>query len=227
MPAAAQQHPPRSAASGAQLLATALALLVPSSCTEEPSCPQETVVAGSLEIFAHEASRPGATRKSQGSGGDRACSGRGVLPWTRITRAQAEALCRASGFSLCTRLEWQRACGGPQQQPYPYGSRETAQICNDYLAGSTRPLPAGEKQGCVSPEGAYDMVGNVWEWVLPDADPGAAAAGEELYAGGSYKVTQLSRSLHPNRCDSEVRPASGSGYQAEDVGFRCCRPVTR
>jgi hypothetical protein len=71
---------------------------------------QEFVTLGSTQIMKYEASRPSATATSQGTGGSYVCSRADVLPWTNVTRPQAQAACAAIGARLCTEAEWETAC---------------------------------------------------------------------------------------------------------------------
>jgi hypothetical protein len=88
----------------------------------------------------------------------------GVTPSTLMTWFQAAAAARNAGKRLPSNAEWQvAALGTPDGAPC---------IVN----GGGPPRPTGTA-GCVSDVGAFDMVGNVWEWVadwvpLPTACPG-------------------------------------------------------
>jgi formylglycine-generating enzyme required for sulfatase activity len=61
----------------------------------------------------------------------------GVFPQAYVSRVESEAACAAAGKRLCTRKEWQRACGyragvtptGPAAV-YPYGDRWQPDRCN-------------------------------------------------------------------------------------------------
>ena len=71
---------------------------------------QDFVTIGSVNIMKYEASRPNATAGSQGTGGTYVCSRADVIPWTNVTRPQAQAACVAIGARLCTEAEWESAC---------------------------------------------------------------------------------------------------------------------
>src|SRR6185312_7258602 len=45
----------------------------------------------------------------------------GAIPTTNITQDEALGLCAAQGKRLCTELELERACKGPENQTYEYG----------------------------------------------------------------------------------------------------------
>ncbi len=82
----------------------------------------------------------------------------GVLPTTCITWFQAEQACRLSGKRLVTNQEWQAAAQGT---PDPGESDDQQSTCSTASAFGTL---SGARSGCVSSHGAYDMVGNAWEW---------------------------------------------------------------
>lgn len=91
-------------------------------------------------------------------------------PVTHISWADAKKFCEwASARTqrtvfLPSEAEWEKAARGTDGFIYPWGDSWDASKCNssDSNTGGTRPVtkfPEG-----VSPYGALDMVGNVWEW---------------------------------------------------------------
>jgi hypothetical protein len=82
----------------------------------------------------------------------------GVLPSHSLTWFQATAVARNSGKRLPTNAEWQAAALGT-----PDGTD-----CHVPVPGGPGPfgtVPTGSKGNCVSDVGAFDMVGNLVEWV--------------------------------------------------------------
>jgi hypothetical protein len=117
-------------------------------------------------IYRYEASRPDATATSAGAQEFRPCSRAGVLPWANMSFADAQAACQAVGKRLCTAIEWEAACAGPDGWLYPYGSAYAADACNgvdyDGIPGGgddDARLPAGSVSTCVSADGLFDMSG--------------------------------------------------------------------
>lgn len=125
-------------------------------------------------------------------------------PLTGVSRGKAAELCEQAGGRLCTELEWERACKGPEGTTF---------------AGSTSwdPKCAKEPASCASGFGVLGMGATHREWtaseVLPieDMQPRAAAV---RGARGSA-VGPDHRCAH--------RTAIDPGASAEDLGFRCCR----
>jgi formylglycine-generating enzyme required for sulfatase activity len=98
----------------------------------------------------------------------------GVTPAHTINYFIAAAACRNSGRRLPSNAEWQAAALGT---PDPWPQDDPANQCN--LEGASTTL-TGARSKCVSDVGAYDMVGNVIEFV---ADWGALAT-----AGANWDV---------------------------------------
>jgi hypothetical protein len=126
--------------------------------------------------------------------------GAGASPSVGLDISGARAACAGRGKRLCTRSEWRRACGGT----YPYGKEYDPERCNTAgVDGTPKPIAAaGSKKGCMSPSGAFDMVGNVAEWTS-----------DGFINGG----TSL-RNSDDATCGSASRRAGGAPH----VGFRCC-----
>jgi hypothetical protein len=122
-----------------------------------------------------------------------------AMPRTNISFTEASRICHSRGERLCTDSEWEYACRGKGGTSYPYGQIFDAVQCNTQ-GGEV--APAGSFTGCRSGSGAYDMSGNVAEWVVSGAQRGGSA----MRAQG--------------RCSTAVRPSSNEGSVA--VGVRCC-----
>ena len=118
--------------------------------------------------------------------------GRGRTPKHGVSLAQARAACSARGLRLCNAKEWLRSCGSL----FPYGRTFKPDLCN---TGATGVLKAGQKKGCRSRWGVYDLSGNVSEWV----DEGVAM-------GGTAKAVE----------GHATCPARSGGGPL--TGFRCC-----
>ncbi|MBN2188425.1 MAG: SUMF1/EgtB/PvdO family nonheme iron enzyme, partial [Chitinispirillaceae bacterium] len=96
--------------------------------------------------------------------------------------------------------EWKWACAGLEGRAYPYGNGFIEGRCNN----DTRAVAAsGSRGSCVSPWGAYDMAGNIFEWVV-------AANGKPALMGGPYSKCQ-NVSYAQN---GDAKPQSG---------VRCCK----
>src|SRR5690606_39219466 len=72
----------------------------------------------------------------------------GAIPITNLTRQEASALCVEQGKRLCTELEWERACKGPDNRTYEYGETYRAETCRTGRRAELR--PSGYHVGCQS-----------------------------------------------------------------------------
>lgn len=75
----------------------------------------------------------------------------GELPWRNVTYHQAQNLCAKRGARLPTTDEWHQIALGTSD----------SDVCNS--DGGV--APTASYDACISGLGAYDMIGNVWEWV--------------------------------------------------------------
>jgi formylglycine-generating enzyme required for sulfatase activity len=189
-------------------------------------------------------------------------SARGVRPQSYISRVEAALACEHAGKRLCSVSEWFRACSGPRKTQYPYGDAFEEGRCN---VGKSHLLSlrhgkdprawkydehfndpelcqapgflgrTGEHAGCVSVEGAFDLVGNLHEWVADRVDPSLAGklpltegirrrlgsnTGKGVFMGGFFSTTNE----HGRGC-SFVTAAHEPSYHDYSTGFRCCREL--
>jgi formylglycine-generating enzyme len=162
----------------------------------------------------------------------RALSVEGAVPQGYITQTQAAAACAEAGKRLCTDEEWLLACQGAEGRLYPHGGDASAcntvrechpavqyfETTDDWIWSELgnpclNQLPdglalTGEYASCVSPEGVYDLVGNLHEWT---ADP------EGTFRGGFY-VDAL---LNGTGCLYRTTAHNVSHWDYS-TGFRCC-----
>jgi hypothetical protein len=105
----------------------------------------------------------------------------GVMPSAFITKFQAGAAARNSGKRLPTSQEWQDAALGT---PDTGGADNGTTTCNtDNLVPGV--ASTGSRSACISDVGAFDMVGNLWEWVA-DWVPLSTTCVTGLFGTGDY-----------------------------------------
>jgi len=136
----------------------------------------------------------------------------GAIAETGMTRSEAERLCHEQEKRLCTELEWERACKGPQNLTYEYGDRYDPSIC---ATGASDALaPNGVNARCVSAFGVQDMHGGPWNWTASDWGRGSKKK-RVTVRGGNGRDGEL-----VGRCANgrAVHPGKGDGR----IGVRCC-----
>jgi hypothetical protein len=113
----------------------------------------------------------------------------GVTPSRFINWFQAAAAARNAGKRLPTSAEWQAAALGT---PDPGASPGPAE-CN---TSSASPGLTGARANCVSDVGAFDMVGNLIEWVA-EWVPRSTACVPALFAGDANCLAGASTTAGP------------------------------
>ncbi len=140
----------------------------------------------------------------------------GAIPTTNVTRDEAEQLCTGKAKRLCTELEWERACKGPDNSSYEYGETYRAASCGTGVSpAEAAKRPSGEHALCRSAFGVADMHGGVWEWTESAWGRGAVAPALGVLRGGNAVAGEL-----VGRCANAIgRPSS---KRSPTNGVRCC-----
>lgn len=95
--------------------------------------------------------------------------------------------------------------GGAEQRSYPWGNTFDAAKANTKESELNQPTPVHTYPAGATPEGLFDLAGNVWEWLLER--PGDLAGGA-FYSEESEVGVSLRRWRYPDGWSSAV-------------GFRC------
>ncbi len=83
-----------------------------------------------------------------------------AVPWRNISQDQAKVACAKAGKRLATGQEWMQAALGTPDKDSSWGDND-CQVDNNW---EDQPGKTGQAGDCQSSFGAFDMVGNVWEW---------------------------------------------------------------
>jgi formylglycine-generating enzyme required for sulfatase activity len=132
------------------------------------------------------------------------------LPRERITWTEAAAFCEQRGATLPTEAQWEYAARGTQGKQYPWGDgyeKGYANVARDVDETS----PVGRYPDGVSWVGAYDLSGNVWEWVA------------DWYAAGYYKTSRKNDPVGPT--SGKYRVARGGSWYNYTPDGRAARRI--
>jgi formylglycine-generating enzyme required for sulfatase activity len=110
----------------------------------------------------------------------------GMPPWSYISQTQAAVACAKAGKRLPSDAEWYQASLGT---PDP-SSNWTLDDCQVAKNWTSQPGLTGSGKNCYSPYGAYDMIGNVWEWVRAEIVDGSLN-GKPLPSSGYVKEVNI------------------------------------
>lgn len=144
-------------------------------------------------------------------------------PRVDITYAEATEYCVKRGTRLPSDMEWFYSASGPNGYVYPWGNEFTASNAVVNSNSGSHPAFVGSKPGGVSWIGAFDMSGNVWEWVDGttgiDFDNRKKPDGVEILRGGSWDDSEsISRTDRRYIVDAEIKGST--------IGFRCAMDYT-
>ncbi len=139
-------------------------------------------------------------------------------PASWMTRDEARAFAAQRDMRLPTVVEWLLIAAGPQGRLFPWGDTRFDSVADTLDFGLMRPVAVGTFESGRTPEGAYDVLGNVWEWCSDVSPKVAIERGDACAFGGSY--LSFARPIY-NPADGKFFVlALDSASRSDDVGVR-------
>ncbi len=152
-------------------------------------------------------------------------------PVAYISWPEAQNYCRWRGGSLPTEAQWEKAARfdpatGNEQDLFPWGNTVPTLYYANFGAEIGRPEPVGARPAGASPVGAYDLSGNMIEWVYdwyqdnfyehsPHDNPTGPVTGtDKILRGGWWGENGAQIGV-------TYRDYIGPGTKQNYIGFRC------
>ena len=148
------------------------------------------------------------------------------FPVVNVNWYDAHTFCQWAGYRLPLDDEWERAARGKNGRAYPWGNDFDNRKCNSAESGTGGPVSVLEHENGKSPDHAYQMTGNVWEWVEPSRFINCGLRGGSFaepceMAGLSFiKALKIDRSHKQENVGFRIVVPCGPGRQRKEIKIK-------
>ncbi len=147
-------------------------------------------------------------------------------PVTEVYWWGAVLYCQSRGARLPSEAEWEATARGVEGRTYPWGNEPPDQTRAQYDKGYGETSPETAHPRGATPEGVYDLVGNLYQWTssLDRPYPYIADDGREDSRSTDLRITR--GGAHDDSAES-LRATDRDGYTRgpfaghHHIGFRC------
>lgn len=145
-------------------------------------------------------------------------------PVVNVSWAEAQQYCQWAGADLPTEAQWEKAARGTDGRSYPWGNEAPNSSLANYGSNEGDTVEVGLYPSGVSPYGAMDMIGNVYEWVRDWYGPYDTNLKNNpvINEPGSFKVL---RGCSWFSVEGSLRVSNrtylNQATRDNDIGFRC------
>lgn len=154
-------------------------------------------------------------------------------PVENLTWSEAKAFCELRGGRLPTEREWEYAARGPSNWLYPWGSDPNPENTVWFGNSAGQTAVVGSRPADRSWAGAFDMAGNVKEWVSTIYDgfsyPYKPDDGRENTTSIDPTIRRVARGSAWESGFESFHATNRSAYTPDQwrnfIGFRCVRPA--
>ncbi|HNE68714.1 MAG TPA: bifunctional serine/threonine-protein kinase/formylglycine-generating enzyme family protein [Anaerolineales bacterium] len=151
-------------------------------------------------------------------------------PVVYVDWEMARTYCDWRDAQLPTEAQWEKAARGMDARTYPWGEGIACSQAN-YLSCIEDTQPFDSYAGSLSPYGAYNMAGNVWEWVADWYSPAYDVSETDNPVGAESGERRVLRGGGWNQHEYLLRTSARLGVVPTDVflsfGFRCASDVNQ